>query len=55
MPIMGYNYGAAKKDRLMQTYKEALKIALLVMALGLLLFQALHTGRTYLKNRAQSW
>ena len=41
MPIMGYNYGAAKKDRLMQTYKEALKIALLVMALGLLLFQAL--------------
>ena len=41
MPIMGYNYGAAKKDRLMQTYKEALKIALLVMTLGLLLFQAL--------------
>lgn len=41
MPIMGYNYGAAKKNRLMQTYKEALKIALLVMALGLLLFQAL--------------
>ena len=41
MPIMGYNYGAAKKDSLMQTYKEALKIALLVMALGLLLFQAL--------------
>ena len=41
MPIMGFNYGAAKKDRLMQTYKEALKIALLVMALGLLLFQAL--------------
>lgn len=41
MPIMGYNYGTAKKDRLMQTYKEALKIALLVMALGLLLFQAL--------------
>lgn len=22
---------------------------------ALLLFQALHTGRTYLKNRAQSW
>ena len=43
MPIMGYNYGAAKKDRLMQTYKEALKIALLVMALGqqlLLMFDA---------------
>ena len=27
MPIMGYNYGAAKKDRLMQTYKEALTAA----------------------------
>lgn len=23
--------------------------------LAVLLFQALHTGRTYLKNRAQSW
>lgn len=23
--------------------------------LAFLLFQALHTGRTYLKNRAQSW
>ncbi len=22
---------------------------------AVLLFQALHTGRTYLKNRAQSW
>ena len=41
MPIMGYNYGAAKKDRLMLTYKEALKIALIVMTLGLILFQAI--------------
>lgn len=40
MPIMGYNYGAAKKDRLMETYREALKIALIVMTLGLILFQA---------------
>ena len=41
MPIMGYNYGAQQKDRLMQTYKEALKVALVVMTLGLILFQAL--------------
>ena len=39
MPIMGYNYGARDKDRLMQAYKEALKIAVIVMALGVLIFQ----------------
>lgn len=39
MPIMGYNYGARDKKRLMDTYKEGLKLALLVMGLGLLIFQ----------------
>lgn len=39
MPIMGYNYGARDKKRLMGTYKEGLKLALLVMGLGLLIFQ----------------
>ena len=39
MPIMGYNYGARDKDRLMQAYKEALKIAVIVMAFGVLIFQ----------------
>ena len=39
MPIMGYNYGARDKKRLMDTYKEGLKIALLVMGLGTLIFQ----------------
>ena len=39
MPIMGYNYGARDKDRLMQAYKEALKIAVIVMALGVLIVQ----------------
>lgn len=39
MPIMGYNYGARNRERLMKTYKEAFKVALLVMALGTLLFQ----------------
>ena len=41
MPIMGYNYGARDKKRLMDTYKEGLKLALIVMGLGLLLFQLL--------------
>ena len=40
MPILGYNYGAKNKDRLMKTYKEAFKVALIVMAAGTLLFQA---------------
>lgn len=39
MPIMGYNYGARNRDRLMKTYKEAFKVALIVMALGTALFQ----------------
>ena len=39
MPIMGYNYGARNRERLMQTYKEAMKVAVVVMALGTLLFQ----------------
>ncbi|MBQ4650868.1 MAG: MATE family efflux transporter [Firmicutes bacterium] len=39
MPIMGYNYGARDRKRLMDTYKEAMKFAVLVMGLGLILFQ----------------
>lgn len=41
MPILGYNYGAKNKDRLMKTYKEAFKVALIVMAAGTVLFQAI--------------
>lgn len=41
MPILGYNYGAKNKDRLMKTYKGAFKVALIVMAAGTLLFQAI--------------
>ncbi len=43
MPIIGYNYGARDKARLMEAYKEALKVALVVMTLGTLLFQLLPT------------
>lgn len=41
MPIMGYNYGAKNRDRLMKTYKEAFKVAVIVMAAGTALFQAI--------------
>ena len=39
MPIMGYNFGARDRKRLMDTYKAALKFAVVVMGLGLVLFQ----------------
>ncbi len=39
MPIMGYNFGAKDKHRLMETYKKALLVAIIVMALGTMLFQ----------------
>ncbi|MGN1414557.1 MAG: MATE family efflux transporter [Anaerovoracaceae bacterium] len=41
MPIMGYNYGARNKARLMETYKFGLFLAMCVMAAGLILFQTL--------------
>ena len=39
MPIMGYNFGARNKDRLMRSFRLSLNIALVIMALGTLLFQ----------------
>jgi len=39
MPIMGYNYGARDRKRLMDTYKAAMVFAVAVMSVGLLLFQ----------------
>ncbi len=39
MPIMGYNFGARKKDRLMETYKKALMGAVGIMAIGFAVFQ----------------
>ncbi len=39
MPIMGYNFGARKKDRLMETYKKALTGAVVMMAIGFAIFQ----------------
>jgi putative MATE family efflux protein len=39
LPIMGYNFGARNKARFMETYKKALRTALIIMAAGTLLFQ----------------
>lgn len=39
MPIMGYNYGARHKDRLMKTYKISFGIAFCIMLVGVIIFQ----------------
>lgn len=38
LPILGFNYGAENKDRLIKTYKFGLTIALVVMAIGTAIF-----------------
>lgn len=39
MPIMGYNYGARNRKRLMQAYKIGIILALCIMVVGLVVFQ----------------
>ena len=39
MPIMGYNFGARNRHRLMRTYQLGLITAIIIMAIGTLLFQ----------------
>ena len=39
MPIMGYNFGARNRKRLMETYKKGFLIALSIMSIGLVIFQ----------------
>jgi putative MATE family efflux protein len=41
MPILGYNYGARKKDRLMDCYKKATFVAIAIMTIGMAVFQLL--------------
>ena len=40
MPIMGYNYGARNRKRLMNTYKLGVIAAMVIMGIGFLIFQA---------------
>lgn len=39
LPVMGYNYGARNKKRLMDAYKVAVATALAIMTLGFIVFQ----------------
>lgn len=39
MPIFGYNFGARNKDRLMHAFKLSMKIALIIMIIGMIIFQ----------------
>ncbi len=39
MPIMGYNFGARDKNRLMKTYKFGLLTAVVIMGIGMIIFQ----------------
>ncbi|MBK5262316.1 MAG: MATE family efflux transporter [Peptostreptococcaceae bacterium] len=41
MPIIGYNYGAKNKERLMRAYKISLLMAISIMTFGILVFQLL--------------
>ena len=41
VPIIAYNYGAKRKDRMMETYKLALFTAITVMVIGVVLFEAI--------------
>jgi putative MATE family efflux protein len=41
LPIMGYNYGARKKDRLLKTLKYGCIIAGIIMAVGVVIFLAI--------------
>ncbi|MDR3225644.1 MAG: MATE family efflux transporter [Clostridiales Family XIII bacterium] len=38
LPIMGYNFGAGNRHRLMATFKLAIRIAVIIMAVGVSLF-----------------
>lgn len=43
LPVMGYNFGARNKDRLMSAYKVTLGSAFAILFLGLVIFQLLPT------------
>ena len=41
IPIVAYNYGARKPDRIMQTYKLSIVYAMSIMAVGVVIFQTI--------------
>lgn len=53
VPIISYNYGAEKKDRLLKTIKYALFYAVGIMLLGLMLIQIFPTQMLLLFNASE--
>ena len=41
LPVMGFNYGARNRKRLMEAYKKGVFTALVIMGIGLILFQTI--------------
>ena len=41
VPIVAYNYGARKPERIMQTYKLAILYAVIIMSVGVVVFQTI--------------
>lgn len=41
VPIIAYNYGAGKKDRLVEAIKLSMRYAIIIMILGIIVFQAI--------------
>ncbi len=39
LPIMGFNYGARNRKRLMETFRKGLTTAIIIMGIGLVIFQ----------------
>lgn len=50
MPVMGYNYGARDKERVMKAFKISFYIAFVIMLIGLILFQLFPKGLLGLFN-----
>lgn len=53
MPIMGYNYGAKNKKRLIDTLKASLMVATLIMGIGSLIFILFPTQLLLLFNASE--
>ncbi len=54
MPIMGYNYGARNRDRLMQSYFFSLKVAMGILGFGCAVFLLLPTQLLSLFNASDN-
>lgn len=50
MPIMGYNYGARKRERVIETFKVTVMIALCFMIIGTIIFKTFPDKIMYMFN-----